>query len=557
VVVALAAVLSVVGGAGASLPVGEASAAEAGSGDAAPHPGGTACERGNIPPAGDRRGRGLTCPPDETDPVTGDPGEASGGAGGGAEEDEVDGQPDAGGGGSSPVVGDGSAGGGPSDGSAGGGRSNPVRGTPVVPTPAGRDGGAGDTATRGAETLRPTGTPRGVPAIPDGDDAGPDVAPAADAEVGGSSDRVAAGEAGDDLPTSRPGARPATDRGPDVASAATGPRIAGRGQVADVVRAADIGRDPAVRDERHAVAQVGRAVPPPGQGSVTLRVLATGLFLVVLVLVLASVPRPRRRPTGPVGRAVPVAPAVPVGPMAPADPIEPDVPAPPLWAGVASVEVRRVRRAEAARLAAREVATEARIAGSCLPAVPTATAVALVALGGVSTVTALDVLALAAAAVLTVLGVRWTWRLPTTTSRALARVERRLDDEQHYLDRLGDALVLAKRHAVAGLDGAAALGAAVGGDADHPLQRLRGAPVSGVPARSRGDVVVLGTSLRAAEGTSGETAVGALARCEPRLHQHQQDVHRRRLQLVRVRALGPFLACALPATALVAVALSS
>jgi hypothetical protein len=223
-------------------------------------------------------------------------------------------------------------------------------------------------------------------------------------------------------------------------------------------------------------------------------------------------------------------------------PAAPPVLAPTLSAGAARLEARRVRAAHAARLAASEAALEARIAGSCLPAMPTVTAVALLVLGGVATVSAVDGAALAAAAALTVVGVRWTWRLPTTPSRLFAGVERRLDGQQRHLEHVRDALELAELHAVAGLDGTAALDAAVGGDAGHPLQRLRTAPVSGSSALPWG------------EGS----LVGALARCEARLHyQHQGDVYRRRLQLVRLRAVGPFLACALPATALVVVALSS
>jgi hypothetical protein len=626
VAVALAALLLAVGAAGAPLPLHEASAAEADPpSDAAPHPGSVACERGD-PPAGAGRGRGLTCPPDEADPGSGDPDEGSGapdvgrgedagggdtaggGEDGGGGADGADGGPERGSGGSGSVGGDGSAGAGP---------SRPARAIPAVPTPAGAGSGADEPTPRAAAGLRTTEQPRGVPTIPGRVGEEPGAAPAGGDEVVEPSDREVADGGGGDVSRARPDARAGTHRIGGAAGAATAARIADGGPPPEdagplpaAARAAEVVQVPEVGEDRHLAVPVGQAVASPAEGGpVTVRLLAAGLLALLLVVAGAAVPRdrfrlsvppvlrgssiaafvglrrsrsdpriavasrgPRRTPRD--ARQAPPAAARRRGADREARPVAapprhatgaaalvarngPAVPAPTLWAGTASVEARRERAAQAAQLAASEVATEARIAGSCLPAMPTVTAVALLVLGAVPTVTALDVLALAAAGLLIVLGVRWTWRLPTTPSRVFERVERRLDGQQRDLDLVRDALVLAKLNAAAGLDAATALDAAVEGDPDHPLQRSRSTPSSGSPALPRGESSMLDASLRAAEGTSGETAVAALSRCEARLHRHQGDVHRRRRRLVRVRAVGPFLTCALPATALVVVALAA
>jgi hypothetical protein len=350
------------------------------------------------------------------------------------------------------------------------------------------------------------------------------------------------------------GLRPAADT--DVATSTGGARVP------------DGVRSPEVVD-RQAFAPVGGALLPPAEGgSLTVPILAATLLAMLLVVAGATVSRHRLRPSLPAGtrrrggdrgpRPAAAPPSHAAGPAtlvarpAPAGPA-PAVPAPTLWAGTVSVEARRVRAAHAAQLAASEVAAEARIAGSCLPAMPTMTAVALLLLGGGSTVSAVDGAALAAAAALTVLGVRSTWRLPVTASRAFGRAERRLDGQQRDLDHVREALGVAKLVAVGGHGAAAAID--VGGSADHPMPHT---PTSGSSLLPRGgDRSMLDAVLRTTEGVPGATGVAALARFEAQLHRRQRDVHHRRLQLVRVRAVGPFLVCALPATALVVAALAA
>jgi hypothetical protein len=472
--------------------------------------------------------------------------------------------------------------------------------------------------TRPDAGLRTSEQPRGVPTIPARSGEGPDLAQAAQVEAVGSSDRDLAGAAGYDVPGARPDAPADTRRieGPaDVDGTANGVEEVAALEIVQTPEVVDDRHAAApVRRAFAPPAQGGSGtVWVLAAGLLTLLLMVAGvsfqragfrpsvpsLVREVSIAAFAGLQRSRSDPgiaarsRGP-GRAPRAAPLVPpatrrrrgaergvrpaaappfpaaVAPPAAAPPSrvaggavlvaapESVLPAPTSWVGTVSVEARRVRAARAAQLAASEVTTEARIAGSCLPAMPTVIAVALLLLGAVSPVSVVDGAALVAAVTLTVAGVRWTWRLPTTPSRAFAGVERRLDREQRYLEVVLDALQTAELHAVAGLDGDAALDAAVDGDAAHPLQRVRTAPVGRALARPSGECSPLVAWLRAAEVASGAGAVDVLSRCEAWLRdQHLGEVYRRRLQLVRVRAVGPFLACALPATALVVVALST
>jgi hypothetical protein len=225
---------------------------------------------------------------------------------------------------------------------------------------------------------------------------------------------------------------------------------------------------------------------------------------------------------------------------------------------MAAIERRRSLTGRIALSTSAELSLESRIASLCLAVMPVGAGLLALALGGRPATGGPAALgawtALGLAIVLTAVGVRSTSRLHDTRSRLLERFERSLDQRTRWTGQVLATLDRAQMHAAVGVDGVVALRRAAPDDPADPVQRAldeREGVGGGAPTASR-FLVELVEELEA-----DRASATVLGRWSEQVHVWHRLALEHRVALVRVRAVGPFLAFFAPATALLLVSFSA